>query len=221
MKKNWLLFIVFFLSKIYPQTYEMNPQTNPFANIQNQSLSLYGFAETPWNSAYSQVYDGFKTLATSNLTNERIEIVAAQKDQFILIKRNNILYRYNFYKTPYEVAKLRNQNLTQEDHNLIEGVLFQVKVLFPFIEANQVVEKIEAQYGKKTKSTVDPKTLRGVDIWDLPGGVIFVWYEPYNNKPYTRKIDYISKEISQRILEETKDYFDSKEKELLRDIIIK
>jgi hypothetical protein len=170
---------------------------------------------------FSQIKDKFKTLATTNINNEKIEILQMERNKYILVKRNNIVYRYNFYKTPYEVVKIKNHNLPFDEYDKTDAVLYQVRVILPFIDAKLLEEKLQNAYGKKTKSTVDEKTLRGADIWDLDGGYIFLWYEPYNNKAFARRIDYISKEMSKRILEESNDYFDSKEKEILRDLIVK
>lgn len=220
--KKFMVLILFLFTSLYSQ--EMNFQNTDriFEPAQMPpSLNLVGFSDTRWMTPFSDIKDKFKTLSTTNLINEKIEIVNMVRNQYILIKRNNIQYRYNFYKTPYEVVKISNHNISFEEYDQTEAVLYQVRILLPFISAELLEQKIQASFGKKTKSTVDPKTLRGADIWDLEGGYIFLWYEPYNNKPFSRRIDFISKDLSKKILEESKDYFDSKEKQLLKDLIIK
>ncbi len=185
---------------------------------QNQ---LNGFAGDNWLTPYSSILDKFKTLSKSSTTTENIQILNAQRNQYILIKRNNAEYQYNFYKTPFEVLKLENHDLKFDEYDQIEGVLFHVRIILPFIESKLLEEKIQSVYGKKTRSTFDEKTLTGADIWDLEGGYIFLWYEPLNQKTFSRRIDYLSKDLTRRILEESKDYFDSNEKSILKEIIIK
>jgi hypothetical protein len=221
LKLILFLFLIFTYVKIYSQQLDLRSSDPVFEPARIKQNSLNGFSDTAWMTPFSQIKDKFKTLSTTNLNNEKIQILHMERNRYILIKRNNIIYRYNFYKTPYEVIKIKNHDITFDQYDQTEAVLYQVRIILPFIEAKLLEEKIQNAYGKKTKSTVDPKTMRGADIWDLEGGYIFLWYEPYNNKPFARRIDYISKELSQKILEESKDYFDSKEKELLRDLIVK
>ena len=182
---------------------------------------LNGFAETPWMSDYSQVKDRFSSLSESSASVDRIEILMAVRNQYILIKRNDVLYRYNFYKTPFEVLKLSNHDLQKDQWDESEAVLFQVKIIQPFLAADAVQKKLEAAYGPQTRSTVKPDTFRGANIWELEGGFVFQWYEPYNKRPYTRTIDYINDELARRILNERAEYFTAEEQDLLQKMIVK
>lgn len=184
------------------------------------NAELNGFADTPWMSNYSAVKKRFQDLATAANTPERIEIVMAVEDRYILVKRNDILYRYNFYKSPLNVAQLNNHQLTREEYDTMEGRLFHVKVILPFIQSKWIGEKLEKTYGQKTRSTVDEETMRGADIWEKPGGYIFQWYEPYNDVAYSRTIDYMSSDMVKTIMAENEKYFDAKERELLRKLIV-
>lgn len=219
--KIYSMFLILLSFSIYSQNINLQESDKVFEPARVRQEGLTGFSDTPWMTPFSQIKDKFKTLATTNINNEKIEILQMERNKYILVKRNNIVYRYNFYKTPYELVKIKNHNLPFDEYDKTDAVLYQVRVILPFIDAKLLEEKLQNAYGKKTKSTVDEKTLRGADIWDLDGGYIFLWYEPYNNKAFARRIDYISKEMSKRILEESNDYFDSKEKELLRDLIVK
>ncbi|MFN3604468.1 MAG: hypothetical protein ACK4UJ_07140 [Leptonema sp. (in: bacteria)] len=198
---------------------ESDPIFEPAKQLPQTQLT--GFLEDGWGTPFTEILDKFKSLATSPITKDNIQILHLEKNRYILIKRNNINYQYNFYKIPYEVLRLQNHEVTKEEYEQKVGELYQVRVILPFIDSKLLEQKLEAAYGKKTKSTVDEKTLAGVDIWDLEGGYIFLWYEPYNKKAFSRRIDFISKTLSERILKESKDYFDSKEKQLLKDLIIK
>ncbi len=220
MKKFIFIYFIFIIN-IQSQQMDLNSDRVFQPAQMPPTTRLTGFSDTNWMTPFSDIKDKFKTLSTSNLNNEKIEILHMIRNQYILIKRNNIQYRYNFYKTPYEVIKINNHEISFDEYDQTEAVLYQVRIILPFISAELLEQKIEASFGKKTKSTVDPKTLRGADIWDLEGGYIFLWYEPYNNKPFSRRIDFISKDLSTKILQESKDYFDSQEKQLLKDLIIK
>ena len=142
---------------------------------------------------------------------ERVEILNIVENQYILIKRNDITYRYNFYKTPLGVARLENHELTQEEQEQVEPVLFHVKIILPFIEAVRIKEQIQTLYGPNSRSTLDEDTAMGADF-------IFQWYEPYKGKAFTRTIDYLSREVSQVIMKEYEDYFDAREKLLLKKL---
>ncbi len=184
------------------------------------SATLAGFAETPWNSTYSDVYNRMKNLATSNSAVEDVEILQAVRNQTILVKRNEVLYRYNFYKTPYPVVILTEHQLKKDEWDAREGVLFHVKVTPSFIASGLIEKKLSDLYGPKTRSTVDKKNQRGAIVWVLPAGLIFQWVEPYRHEPYTRTIDYMSKELTERILKEFEDFFDAPEKKILQEIIL-
>lgn len=185
------------------------------------SSDLPGFAESPWMSEYGKVRDTMRNLATSETAAEKVEIIAAEKNKYLLVKRNGVTYRYNFYQTPINVLRLTNHELTEDEYNTQEALLYQVKVIIPFIDSASIKSKIVSRYGQNTSSTVNEKTFRGADIWTLTGGYLFQWYEPYKKKAYTRTIDLVSSEMAERIMKEYEDYFDSAEKEILQKLIVK
>lgn len=182
---------------------------------------LTGFAETPWMSTYSQVKERFTSLSEAKGSPDRIEILMAVRNETILIRRNDVLYRYNFYRTPLEVVRLSHPETEREKWDETEGVLYQVKTMLPFIDAAAVSKKIEAAYGPRTKSTVKPGEFRGADVWELEGGFVIQWYEPYNRRPFTRTIDTISDELARRILKERADYFTAEEQMLLKKTVVR
>lgn len=183
--------------------------------------SLPGFADTAWKASFSAVKTQLKNLATSAQSTERVEILMEERNKYILVRRNEVLYRYNFYKTPLGVARLDNHEYSKEDYENAEAVLYHVKVMIPFIEAALIKQRLEAAYRKSTRSTVDEKTMMGADVWELRGGFIFQWYEPYRKKAFTRTIDYLSAEMSQQIMKEYEDYFDAREKLILQKLLVK
>ena len=183
------------------------------------AVDLQGFADTAWKANFSQVKQRLKNLATSVNVSERVEILNEVRNKFILVRRNGVLYRYSFYRTPYNVALLNNHDLSVEEHDQEEAVLFHVKVSTPFIDSKLVKDKLTGLYGLNTKTTVDKKMM-GADIWELDGGLIFQWYEPLRGRAFTRTVDYLSLDVAEVILAEYADYFDAREKLILQKILL-
>lgn len=181
---------------------------------------LPGFAEVPWKSTFTEVKTRLKSLSTAAVATERVEILTEEKNKTILVRRNDVLYRYNFYKTPIEVVRLANHELKQEEYDQTEAQLFHVKVIFSLIPADQIETKIEKSHGGRTKSTVDDKTMEGAQIWELTGGLVFQWVEPYKKMKFSRTVDFLSDDMARQIMKEYKDYFDAKEKWILQNILL-
>ncbi|HMU82111.1 MAG TPA: hypothetical protein PKE49_06905 [Leptospiraceae bacterium] len=189
--------------------------TQPAAPVQT---GLPGFAEIPWKATYSEVKTRLKNLSTAAVQTERVEILMEEKNKSILVRRNEVLYRYNFYRTPVEVLRIANHDLTDADYEQQEGQLFQVRVTFSLIDAAKIQDRIEKSHGAKTKSTVDPKKMEGAEIWELPGGVILEWVEPYRKMKFSRTVDFLSSEMTKQIMKEYEDYFDAREKWIINNI---
>jgi len=181
---------------------------------------LPGFAEIAWKSNYSEVKTRLKNLSTAAVTTERVEILNEDKNKSILVKRNDVLYRYDFYKTPIEVVRLTNHEITQQEYDQTEAQLYHVNVNFALIKADLIRAKIEEKHGAKTKSTVDDKLMEGAEIWELTGGVVLQWVEPYRKMKFTRSVDFLSDDMAKQILKEYEDYFDAKEKWILKNILL-
>lgn len=182
---------------------------------------LRGFAETPWRTTFTEVKTRLRALATAQNAIERVEILNEVRNEYILVRRNDIEYRYSFYKTPLEVQRIANHQLSSEEWDEQEAILFHVKVIMPFIDATLINTKLEGIYGRRTSSTVDERSGMGAAIWQLDGGFVFQWYEPYRRKPFTRSVDFLSKELAEQIMKEYADYFDAREKQLLRDLLLR
>lgn len=200
------------------------------SNIQDQKTGevpaqprpggLSGFAEVPWKTNYSEVKARFKNLSAAAVPEERVEIITEEKNKSILVRRNDVLYRYNFYRTPFEVARLTNHELKQEEHEQKEAQLYHVQVTFTPIARDLIGARIEKSHGAKTKSTVSDKTMEGADVWELPGGLILQWVQPYKKLTFTRTVDFLSDELAKQIMKEYQDYFDAREKWILKNILL-
>ncbi len=184
------------------------------------SSGAAGFAGSSWGTSFSNVKNMLKNLATSAASPERVEILMEERNRYILVRRNDVLYRYSFYKTPLEVQRLANHQRTADEYEAEEGLLYHVKVTMPMIDAELIKGRLEEVYRvPATKSTVD-KTMRGAAIWELSGTLVFQWYEPYRNKAFTRTIDYLGRELAEKIMKEYADYFDAKEKAILKEMLL-
>ncbi|MCB1175777.1 MAG: hypothetical protein KDK39_19535 [Leptospiraceae bacterium] len=200
-----------------PELLAQNSTTTPA----DRNSGLDGFAESKWQSSFSQVRTRLASLAKSDTSTEKVEIVAMEANKYILVKRNDILYRYNFYRTPYEVALLNDHELKKEDHDQKEALLYHVKIIMPFIDSSQVKDKLVKTHGPNTRTTVDQKKQDGALVWELDSGLIFQWYEPYHEQAFTRTIDFISTAMAQKIMGEYKTYFDAPERLLLQKLLLK
>ena len=181
--------------------------------------SLTAFAGIDWGTEFKEVQEEFRDLVSSEDKKERTEILHIKRNAFILARQNDSLYHYSFYKTPYALARLENKDLDFEEYDEEkEGVFFHAKVSFPALETALIKEKLEKKYGKHQASSGSEEKGSGAYIWRLGGGFIFLWYESYSGKIFTRRIDYLSAEHAKKIAKEYKDYFIAKEKLILEEI---
>ncbi len=192
-----------------------------FLDAQNLGTnSLDGFADTTWGMEFSRVREKLTNLATDEGAEEKVEILNIVRHRFISVRRNNVVYRYSFYKTPYSVARLSNDKLEEDAYEKQEGVLFHVRIQTEFLPSELLQKKIESSHGPSNSSFLDKKG-RGASVWNLRQGSIFQWKEPYQGKLFTRRVDYISTELSQKVANEYKDFFNAQEKLILRKVLLK
>ncbi len=184
-----------------------------------KSNGLDGLAGANWGDAFGKVHTYLKNLAAADFDEkkvEKIEIINIIQNQYILIKRNDIIYSYNFYKTPFTVARLDAPNLVEDEYNKnVEGKLFHVQLRLPSMETELIQQKISDKYGKVQVSYIDDKG-QGYIVWKLNKGFIYLWCESYSGKSFSRRMDYISNQFSEQIAKEYKDYFIAKEKYVIQ-----
>ena len=217
MKKSLVFLLTIALSlPLFPQNEAAGPSM------------LEGFAETPWGTSFEGVRERFISMAQNPDSDEQIAIINEKKDEFILIRRNGIFYHYRFYKTPEEVVKSRpkTEEMAPSEHEG-QGALFSVGVIFSYIKAKMIQEKLEAKYGKPLKESLDDKKIAGARLWELAttnqeppkGGFILQWQENYQQAPFTRRIDYFGAELQNIIKKEYRLYYDARELKILKDMV--
>ena len=187
------------------------PQNKP------SSSSLTGFDGLQWGSSYKDAKERFRTLSASDEVSEPVSIIADTPEREIRVKRNKLVYRYEFYEKPEILANADNsqpegksdaQNSenaeplaksNQKVKNKPIPRLFMVESIFGYVPAEELYKKISEKYGPRNGGNLDEKTNRGYYIWNLNRGTIIQWIDPYKKKPFSRSIYYVSKEIIDEI----------------------
>ena len=209
------------------------PQEN--ANQEETKPSLDGFGEIAWETSYGEVLERFNTLIQNATPEEQIEIVNEREEEALLVKRNDVLYMYRFYKTPQLVLDLDPQRATaeidpetQQVNYKSVGTLYGVSSMFNYVPTAEVQNKLEQKYGKPQKRIFeDEGKTSGAIVWDLStieeeepkGGIIILWVENYKNSNFTRKIDYTSTKLKQKIETEYDLFFTAEESKIIDKLV--
>jgi hypothetical protein len=98
-----------------------------------------------------------------------------------------------------------------------ETRLFYVITEFPYIALEDIRGKMTAEYGEPTGDTVSKA--QGSVVWDSGKGVVIVWVDAYEKKPYVRKISYISKEIAKEMKENLAKEFNRREIDVIKKFV--
>ena len=213
------MLIVFASSSVSTLRAQKQEEKQAASGTQKGEGSLSGFANINWGTKFNDVREEFRDLASSEDAEEKTEILNLKRNEFILVRHNDTIYRYTFYKTPYAVALLKDKELEAKKYDEEEeGEFFHVQLRFPPVEAALMKAKIEEKYGKhQGASSIDKKGF-GALIWQLEGGFIFLWYEGYGGRSFVRRVDYLSAQHAKKVAEEYKDYFTAQEKLILQKI---
>lgn len=176
-----------------------------------------GYGDISWGTTLSEAKDKIKGRLTYT------------DDKKIIISRDGELeYYYGFfYKDPALTAdKIMGDDSGttgtgdgtggEQKEKKDEGVLFYVALKFPYLTKDSVYEKIKAKYGEHTSEEF--KNNKGAFAWDSEKTVVIMWVDNYENKPYSRRITFVSKEISKNLNKYTQDMFNKKELELIKKV---
>lgn len=221
--------------------YAQNPPQPPGNQGQNQgqnqqtqnAAAIGGFDGINWGATYESVKERFRVLARNTDTKDPVEIIRDTPEKEILIQRRGIKYKYLFYKKP---AILQKKDEKQAVDNPQPGEtpganqpanaetpeaparLFFVSSEFDLVPAEALYEKLQQKYGNRTASTLNKK-MRGTYSWSAEQGYLVQWIEPYQNKPYTRNLYYISKEIREEIRKDYEAFMSYRELKALENIL--
>ena len=181
-----------------------------------QDLSAFG--SNKWGTNFDQVREEMKDLSISKNPEEKTNILNIVKNKLILIKRNGILYRYNFYRAPYEVARLKDKDIGSKEKysEEKEAVLFHVQLTMPMVKTSLIQKRLIKKYGNSQNSTLD-ETGQGAEIWNIEEGIIVLWHEAYSDESFTQKIDYMSTKYKKQINKDFSNFFDASQKRLVKE----
>ena len=215
MKK--LLIIIILLTAI---STNIRPQENK-AKVDNKKsiLQAEGFGELKWGAKISTAKD--KVIG---------KIVYFDESKSIITKDGDIEYKYGFFfidpaitQTEEAMSNKAESNeekkkLEEMSSDISEARLYYVSTQFPYLLMQDVKRKIEKKYGPPTGE--DIKDNRGAIIWESEITTIIMWIDKYENNPYCKKINYISKEIAVEINKYQKLIFNKKEIEILKNLSV-
>jgi len=124
----------------------------PLFSLLAQSTNLNSFGDTPWGESFKSVRDKFESLARNPNTRENITILNEVKNKLLVIKRNNVIYIYRFYKEPKEVTevKVSKDPEKKQDHKSVSG-LFSVGVVFSPVESKRAKDTLLQKYGNPSR----------------------------------------------------------------------
>jgi hypothetical protein len=136
-----------------------------------------GYSKAKWGSAMAAV------------KNDLMGKISYTDDKRLIQTRDgDITYSYGFF---YKEKPGKDNKPEQETR------LFYVNVQFPYLSMKDVAKKLEDQYGAPTGDSV--KDNAGYMLWEFEKTTIILWVEQYEKKPFTKKITYMSKDLTKEL----------------------
>lgn len=196
-------------------------------NATNAPSGIGGFDGNPWGTTYKDLKEKFMALAASGEVENRVDIVADFPGRELVISRKSILYRYVFYLKPQDLKKEDSKpaqpaagpNDAPPEDVRNTARFFFVESIFPLVATEDLYQKLTSKYGERTSSTYEEKSARGAYVWEKPDGYLVQWIEPYNDKPYTRSLYYISRAIKTEIEKDMQEFQFQKEIAAVKNLI--
>lgn len=170
--------------------------------VANGKRGLPGFDGINWGTDFNAVKERFKEISSSGQAQDPLEIVNEAKDRELLVNRGGIFYRYAFYSKP---EMLKEKAAEGQEQQAEQGKFFLMQSNFPPMPTEELYKKLDSKYGARTSSTVNAQ-MQGAYVWDLAGGFLIQWVEPYQQKAYTRSLVYISKDLREEMQKDLDKY---------------
>jgi len=204
------VFILFFTSAVFTQN-KPSGKTDPKANTKTDTKTKKDTSKTANNQEKnSKIPDGYGNLTWGMYLSEAKDKIAGvlfyTDDKRVIVSKDKELeYNYGFfYKEPSTSAdSLKKEDIPaggkkpEVTPEKDEGRLFYVSMNFPYLDKDQVYEKIQLKYGNHTGENI--KDNQGAIAWDSENTVVIMWIDRYEKKPFCRRIIYISKPISKEL----------------------
>ena len=193
-----LLFTILAVSILFSQE-----QTGSTANLPQ------GYGDARWGTTMDEVRSAIIG-----------RLVFIDDERIIISRDGDIEYTYGFFYAEPQIVTLMNPeiaaNINPASEESNNSTLFYVSVKFPFLPIDQVRTKFEAQYGAVTIDEVNKN--RGVVGWLSENTLALIYINEYEDKQYTARITYVSREIVNRLNEYVLTVFNQAELEVMRSL---
>ena len=202
MRKFLTIALISFVSIVYAQN-----TTNNTNNTNTKKAKLpNGFEKVSWG-----------TLLSKAKSNVKGKISFSDDKTLIVSKIDDITYYYGFFHIDLEKMKqVRGADKIPKDAP-DEGKLFYVAIEFPYVDKDLILKKITTRFGKpSTENILDNQ---GSISWDSDKTILVLWVDKFENKPYSRRITYVSKDIAKEVNTYYDDFFKYKEKNTIRKLL--
>ena len=182
------------------------------------SLFAQQNAQSQQNSAIPEGYGNLTWGTVLSEAKGKIEGKLAYTDdqKVIVSKDGEVEYYYGFfYMDPakYERdAQIDTANARAND----EGKLFYVALKFPYLSIDTIRQKITDKYGKPAFEELTNG--RGPVAWNSEKTIMIMWVDLYENKPYCRRITYVSKETTKELNAYVQAMFNSIEIDVIKKL---
>ena len=163
-----------------------------------------GYGDLSWGSYFSEAREKVKGTIVNYDENKRI-----------VTRDGEIQYNYGYFYPDPEVVNENGEVAEGEaDDKDNPARLYFVVVRFPYVAMEDVKKKVVEKYGEPQGESM--RDNQGAYSWESDQTTVIMWVDSYNDKPYCRKLTYMSKLIARDINKYRKDLFNKKEREILR-----
>jgi len=207
MKKSCVLVAVFCFMVVIMVTVKAQNNNDGTTGAKPGNTSLpNGYGELSWGSYFSDAREKVKGTIMHYDENNRI-----------VTREGEIKYIYGYFYPDPEVVSGKNKSGDAETtEKEAPSRLYYVMIRFPYVFMEDVKKKVVDKYGQPQGESM--RDNQGAYIWESEQTTVIMWVDSYNDKPYCRKITYMSKVIARDINEYRKVLFTSKEREILRQL---
>lgn len=207
-----------------------NAQTQAEGEEQSTQSSVEAPGQVQWGSNFNTVRENVKG-----------SLKYYEQDKLIVSQEGEITYSYGFFYADPEMtgedqveAEAANQdaqpaaeqpaeagqgaegeaqnNQAAENEPQFSYVVMQ----FPYLSMEEIKAKYVEKYGDPSSEVVENN--KGVIIWESEETMITMWIDEYENKPYCRKINYLSKAFTEKLKDYRNKVFNKKEIDTLNRI---
>lgn len=185
--------------------YAQNNNNQPAAESKRGSANLpNGYGDLSWGSYFSEAREKVKGT-----------IVHFDENNRIVTKDGEIQYIYGYFYPDPEVVSGDEEAAQDEGADKDNPArLYYVVVRFPYVAMEDVKKKVVDKYGEPQGESM--RDNQGAYSWESDQTTVIMWVDSYNEKPYCRKLTYMSKVIAKDINEYRKVLFTKREREILR-----